>query len=307
MSDAQEGSVITSMNPSNSANTALETRPRAILLDSAVSGYYGKKVIDGISFSIDKPSVYVVLGPNGAGKTTLFRTLAGILKPYSGRVEINGLPTESQAARWQLDYLSHIDGIPDGMKVVDALRFYARVENVGEEAVKNAISLLDLEEIKLKYFSQLSQGQKKRVSVARIFLREKQIYLLDEPTSNLDPKVAKEIRELILDLSKNKIVLYSSHNLYEAREIGSEVIAISQGKLALFGKIDDIKTQKYVVGIKALNAEGILGSSKKEGGYYLLELNGPDDVPKIVAELVGKGVKIREVKEMQNPLEELFR
>jgi len=222
-------------------------------------------------------------------------------------VEINGLPSETQAARGNLDYLSHIDGIPDGMKVIDALRFYARIESVGEDDVANAMKLLELDELKLKYFSQLSQGQKKRVSVARIFLRKKQIYLLDEPTSNLDPRVAKEIRELILGLAKDRIVLYSSHNLYEAREIGNEVIAISKGKLALFGEIDDIKTQKYVVGIKAFDTQGVLDSSKKEGPYYLMELNGPEDVPKIVSELVAKGVKIREVKEMQNPLEELFK
>ncbi len=290
------------MTPQSSAGS-----PPVVLLENVVSGYYGKKVIDGISFSIDLPSVCVVLGPNGAGKTTLFRTLAGILKPFSGRVEINGLPSESRGAREQLDYLSHIDGVPDGMRVVDALRFYAGVENVAEDAVRRAIGLLELEDLERKYFSQLSQGQKKRVSVARIFLRQKQVYLLDEPTSNLDPKVAKEIRELILGLSRDRVVLYSSHNLYEAREIGNEVIAVSHGKLAMFGKIDEIKTQKYVIGIKALDAEGVLGSSRREGGYYLLELAGPEDVPKVVSELVAKGVKIREVKEMQNPLEELFK
>lgn len=285
----------------------MQKSSHAIFLDNVVSGYYGKKVLDGITFSIDTPSVYVVLGPNGAGKTTLFRTLAGILKPLSGNVEINGAPSESKEAREQLDYLSHIDGIPDGMKVIDALRFYAKIEGVGEDEVTSAIKLLDLDVLKLKYFSQLSQGQKKRVSVARIFLKKKQIYLLDEPTSNLDPKVAKEIREMILELSKDRIVLYSSHNLYEAKEIGNDVIAISQGKLALFGKIDEIKTQKYVVGIKAFDTHGILDSNKKEGPYYLMELDGPDDVPKVVADLVAKGVKIREVKEMQNPLEELFK
>lgn len=142
--------------------------------------------------------------------------------------------------------------------------------------------------------------------MARIFLREKSVYLLDEPTSNLDPKVARETRELILGLSKNKIVLYSSHNLYEAREIGNEVIVISKGKLVLFGKMDEIKTQKYVIGIRAFEAENVLGQNKKEGDYYLLELPGPDEVPKVVADLVAKGVKIREVKEMRNPLEKLF-
>ena len=285
---------------------APDSAAAGISVESVISGYYGRKVIDGISFAIEKPGIYVVLGANGAGKTTLFRTLAGILKPYSGKVEINGKPSESREAREQVDYLTHIDGIPDGMKVMEALKFYANVEKGNEVDVRRVMSLLQLEDLKEKYFSQLSQGQKKRVSVARIFLREKGVYLLDEPTSNLDPKVAKEIRELILGLSKNKIVLYSSHNLYEAREIGNEVLAISKGKLAMFGKIDEIKTQKYVVGIRAFGAEDALKENKKEGDYYLLGLQGPDDVPKIIADLVSKGVKIREVKEMQNPLEELF-
>jgi ABC-2 type transport system ATP-binding protein len=277
-----------------------------IFVESLVSGYYGTRVIDDVSFSIMNPGIYVVLGRNGAGKTTLFRTIAGILKPKSGKVLINGALSESQEARKQLDYLTHIDGIPDGLKVIDALRFYSDVEGGSEEDVFKVISLLQLEELKMKYFSQLSQGQKKRVSVARIFLQEKSIYLLDEPTSNLDPKVSREIRELVLGLSKNKIVLYSSHNLYEAREIGNEVLVINKGKLAMFGKIDDIKTQRYVIGIRAFGAENILDSNKKEGDYYLMELKGPEEVPKIVSELVAKGVKIREVKEMQNPLEELF-
>lgn len=279
----------------------------SILAESVVSGYYGNKIINGISFYIDKPGIYVVLGPNGAGKTTLFRTLAGILKPFSGKAEINGMPSESQSAREQLDYLTHIDGIPDGMKVIDAIRFYADVENANDEDVTNVVELLQLEELQLKYYSQLSQGQRKRVSVARVFLKQKSVYLLDEPTSNLDPKVAKEIRELVLKLSQDKIVLYSSHNLYEAREIGNQVLAISGGKLAMFGRIDEIKTEKYVVGIRAFDAESILDENKKEGDYYIFELQKPEEVPKLIAELAAKGVKIREVKEMQNPLEELFK
>ena len=278
----------------------------SIKLENVVSGYYGKKIIDDVSFSIQKPGIYVVLGPNGAGKTTLFRTIAGILKPFSGKVEINGSPSESQDARAQLDYLTHIDGIPDGMRVQEALRFYSGIENGSDEDVRRVIDLLQIGEFKNRYFSQLSRGQKKRVSVARIFLKEKNIYLLDEPTSNLDPKVARETRELVLGLSKNKIVLYSSHNLFEAREIGNQVIVINKGKLAMFGKIDDIKTQKYVVGIRATDPNKILDQYRKEGDYSLVELHGPEDVPQFVADLVGKGVQIREVKEMQNPLEELF-
>lgn len=278
----------------------------SISVSNLSSGYFDTKVIDGISFKIERPGIYVVLGPNGAGKTTLFRTLAGILKPYTGSVEINGFPSESVEARQQIDYLSHIDGIPDGMRVIEALSFYGNIEGASTDNIESAIKILELDELRNRYFSQLSKGQKKRVSVARIFLREKSVYLLDEPTSNLDPKMARDTRELVLGLSKNKIVLYSSHNLFEAREIGSEVIVINKGRISLFGKIDEIRTQKYVMGVRAFNGDTILKEYMREGDYYLIELKGPEEVPKLVSELVAKGLQIREVKEMQNPLEELF-
>jgi len=285
----------------------MTTTAPAILVEDVASGYYGKKVLDAISFTISEPGVYIVLGPNGAGKTTLLRTLAGILRPYTGRVEINGIPSQQKEARRQIDYITHLDGIPEGMNAHDGLRFYADVEGGSEQDVERVIGLLDLKELSGMRFAQLSQGQKKRVSVARIFLREKSVYLLDEPTSNLDPKIAREIRELVLQLSKDKVVLYSSHNLFEAREIGNRVIAVKGGKLALFGRIDEIRTQTYTVGVRTLAPEPSLEAGRKEGEYYIFDLKGPEEVPGLIGDLTAKGVKIREVREMQNPLEELFK
>lgn len=285
----------------------MTTAPPAILAEDVSSGYYGKKVLDGISFTISEPGVYIVLGPNGAGKTTLLRTLAGILRPYQGKVEINGVPSQHKEARRQIDYITHLDGIPEGMNVHDGLKFYADVEGGGEQDVERVIGLLDLKQLSGMRFAQLSQGQKKRVSVARIFLKEKSVYLLDEPTSNLDPKIAREIRELVLHLSRDKVVLYSSHNLFEAREIGNRVIAVKDGKLALFGKIDEIRTQTYTVGVRTLAPEPSLEAGRKEGEYYLFDLRGPEEVPALIGDLTARGLKIREVREMQNPLEELFR
>ena len=277
----------------------------AIRVENLSSGYFGKKVIDGVTFSLSEPAVYVVLGPNGAGKTTLLRTLAGVLKPLEGWVEINGHRGETEGARGQIDYVTHLDGIPEGMNVAQGLGFYARIQGATDDDVARVSKLLNIEEFGRMRFNQLSQGQKKRVSVARVFLKEKSAYLLDEPTSNLDPKVAGEIRELVLNLSRDKIVLYSSHNLFEAREIGKYVIAIKEGKLSLFGRIDEIKTRTYVVGVRTVG-DGPAPAAKKEGDYFLFELRGPEEVPTLIDDLVSVGVKIREIKEMRNPLEELF-
>jgi ABC-2 type transport system ATP-binding protein len=270
------------------------------------SGYLGSKVLHDISFEITEPSVYVVLGPNGAGKTTLFRTLAGILRPYSGEVLVNGTRIDQQAARDALHYLSHMDGIPDGLHVREALEFYARVERATSADVDRVLDLLDIRDLADRFLAQLSAGQRKRVSIARIFLHERGIYLLDEPTASLDPKVAREIRTLILELAREKVVLYSSHNLFEAREIGRYVLALKGGGLSLFDRIERMRGSKFVVGVRALEPAAALRGFAQEGDYFLRELPGPEAVPEFIRDLEAHGVRIREVREMNNPLEDLF-
>ncbi|HTT35011.1 MAG TPA: heme ABC exporter ATP-binding protein CcmA [Thermoplasmata archaeon] len=288
------------------AGTRLPADGTGVACRSVSSGYLGSKVLKGVSFSIDEPAIYVVLGPNGSGKTTLFRTIAGILRPYEGEVIVGGFPIEHQRSRDRLHYLSHLDGIPDGLRVREALEFYARVERATAADVERVLDLLEIRELADRYLSQLSAGQKKRVSIARVFLRERSIYLLDEPTSSLDPKVAREIRTLILNLSREKIVLYSSHNLFEAREIGRYVLVLRNGELALFDRIENLRGARFVVGLRTLAPSDALAGFARQGDYYLRELAGPDEVPALIRELEGKGVRLREVREMENPLEDLF-
>lgn len=273
---------------------------------SVESGYFDSPVLHDISFDIHEPGIYVVLGPNGAGKTTLFRTLSGILLPTQGDVLVNGEPVRHQSSRDRMHYLSHLDGIPDGLRVRQALEFYARVEQATSADVDRVLDLLEIRELGEKYLSQLSSGQRKRVSIGRVFLRPREIYLLDEPTSNLDPKVAREIRTLVLELSRDKIVLYSSHNLFEAREIGRYVLALKAGRLVLFDRIENLHGGPFVVGVRTLDARADLPGFSRQGEYFLKELGGPEEVPGLIRELEGQGLRLREVREMNNPLEELF-
>jgi ABC-2 type transport system ATP-binding protein len=278
----------------------------AIVCRSVTAGYLGSRVLKEISFSIDEPSIYVVLGPNGAGKTTLFRTLAGILQPYEGEVLIGGQPIDRQTSRNRLHYLSHLEGMPDGLRVREALQFYARAERATDADVDRVLGALEIRELSDRFLSQLSAGQRKRVSIARVFLQERAIYLLDEPTANLDPKVAREIRALILRLSRQRIVLYSSHNLFEAREIGRYVLAMKGGTLSLFDRIENIRSTRFVLGIRTLEPSNALTGFDHQGDYFLKELAGPDEVPGVLQDLMAQGVKIREAREMGNPLEDLF-
>ncbi len=274
-------------------------------LTEVSSGYGRNEVIHRINLKITEPSIYVVLGPNGAGKTTLFRTIGGILKPFSGQVKFDDNDLfYSKETRRRITYLSHLNAIPEEMTVFNALKYYADIEG-GE--VERVLDLLNLGELKDTKYNTLSQGQKKRVSVGKIFLRNRDLYLLDEPTSNVDPKVSKEIRDILIKLSKDKFVLYSSHNLYEAKEIGTYLILIKNGKLKFFDKIENVKTKQYRVGIKSLNdISMMLPESKFENDYHVVTVDGPKMVARIINDLVRGGAELSEVRELDNPLQKLF-
>jgi ABC-2 type transport system ATP-binding protein len=269
------------------------------------AGYGLEEIIHKINLKLTEPSIYVVLGPNGAGKTTLFRAICGILKPFSGQVKLDEFDLfTSKEARQKVAYLSHLNALPEEMTVHDALKYYANIEG-GD--VEHVIDILNLEDLRNKKFTSLSQGQKKRVSVGKIFLRERDLYLLDEPTSNVDPRISKEIRQILTTLSKDKFVLYSSHNLYEAREIGTYLIVIKNGALAYFDRIENVKTRQYRVGFKALNdISKMLPNSKLESGYFVVTVQSPEEVAEIVNKLVREGAKLIELRELDNPLQEFF-
>jgi ABC-2 type transport system ATP-binding protein len=269
------------------------------------SGYGRDEVIHRISFKITEPSIYVVLGPNGAGKTTLFRTIAGILKPFSGQIKFDDSNLfYAKEARKRIIYLSHLNAIPEEMTVINALKYYADIEG-GE--VERVLDLLNLRDLKDSKYHTLSQGQKKRVSVGKIFLRDRDLYLLDEPTSNVDPKISQEIRDILIKLSKDKFVLYSSHNLYEAKEIGTYLILIENGELVFFDKIENVKTKHYRVGIKSLNdISRLLPESKLENDYYVVTVDSPKMVARIINDLVRGSAELAEVRELDNPLQQLF-
>jgi ABC-2 type transport system ATP-binding protein len=277
---------------------------QSLKLEEVSSGYGADEIIHKISLKLTEPAIYVVLGPNGAGKTTLFRTISGILKPFSGKVTFDDIDLfSSKEARRRIAYLSHLNALPEEMTVFNALKYYADIEG-GD--VEHTLDLLKLSELRNKKFSSLSQGQKKRVSVGKIFLQERDLYLLDEPTSNVDPKISKEIRELLIELSKNKFVLYSSHNLYEAREIGKYLIVIRNGELKFFDKMENVKTKQYRVGIKTLNDISSYLNAKVENGYFVVTVENPAEVAKIVKDLVSRGAEIVELRELDNPLQEFF-
>ena len=279
--------------------------PHVIETHQLTKSYSSFNAVDKLDITVESGEIFGLLGPNGAGKTTLFRTIAGILEPFAGKVTLDGDSiTSSKEVRKRINYLSHFNAIPEEMTVRNALKFYSNIEG-GD--VDEVISLLNLESLASTKFSDLSQGQKKRVSIAKVFLRERDLYLLDEPTASLDPAAAKEVRDLVLRLSRDKLVLYSSHNLYEASDIGTNLILLKNGTVAYFDKIQNIKSKEYRVGFKTgTDISRIIDAKLGEGGYYVLSVSTPEEAGIALKKLIENGVLVTEMRELGNPLQDLF-
>jgi ABC-2 type transport system ATP-binding protein len=271
------------------------------------SGYNKKPILQHVSFKAEKAGIYVVLGTNGSGKTTLFRTIARVIEPLSGEIFLDYEKVGSaEKSRNRIGYLSHNNAIPEEMTVNAALDFWSKMEGEGI-GIDKAISLLDLDKMGAKKFSDLSEGQKKRVSIAATLLKEKDLYLLDEPTSNLDPVFSKKIREIILKMGKDRLVFYSSHNLYEATDIGEHLLLVRNGDVEYFDDISHIKPSRYRIGIKAsADISKFVEAEPGEKGYFVLTVSDREEAGSILKRLVENGVTIYEMRVLDNPLQELF-
>ena len=268
------------------------------------TGYSRKEILHNINFDITTTGIYIVLGENGSGKTTLFRAIAGLLKPFKGGISWNGIPIQDSSVR--ISYLGHNDAVPVGMNVSRVMKFFASLENVGDDVLEPIIDRFGLRDILGKQYNELSRGQKKRVSLAKSLLVTGDIMILDEPTSNLDPSVSSMIRNLIKEESRDRIILYSSHNLYEAMDLGSYVLALRDGNLEYFGDLHGLSVQNYRIGIRADGIEKCDLRYKTEGNFYVFDVESPQNTSELISLLVAQGVRIYEVKDMANPLESFY-
>ena len=145
------------------------------------------------------------------------------------------------------------------------------------------------------------------MSIATIFMKERDLYLLDEPTATLDPIFSKKIRDMILKMSEGRIVLYSSHNLYEATDIGKHLLLVRNGSVEYYDDISDIRSSHYRVGIKASADISRFADAKPgEGGYYAVTLSNREEAGLLLKRLVDNGIVVYEMRLLDNPLQELF-
>ena len=205
---------------------------------------YGSLVaLDSVSLNIESNKILVLVGANGSGKTTLLRLLAGLEQPDTGSIIFNNLKKTSDELQ-QIATLVFQKTTMFNRSVYSNLEFGLRIRDITKEKIKTKISeglrIVGLDGFENRNAKKLSGGEQQRIALARAFLLEPKILLLDEPTSNLDINSARIIEKVILEQKKsNTIILLSTHNLRQAKRLGDEIAHIHEGKIVTQGNPKD--------------------------------------------------------------------
>jgi ABC-2 type transport system ATP-binding protein len=203
-----------------------------------LSKRYGNKVaVDNLSFTVAAGEVLGFLGANGAGKSTTMRMIAGFISPSAGSVSVCGHDIESApvAAKSCIGYLP--EGAPSygEMTVSEFLDFVADIRGLTgtQRAERRAIVIdrLSLSGVIDQVVETLSKGFRRRVGLAQALIHDPKVLILDEPTDGLDPNQKHEVRRLINELSKDKLVIVSTHILEEVHEVCTRAIIIANGRI----------------------------------------------------------------------------
>lgn len=211
---------------------------------------YGKLVaVDQLNFKVKKGTAFGFLGPNGAGKTTTLKMLACLIRPDSGTALLAGydISKESMAVRRSIGYVSENQGFYDRMTAVETLDYIGRLldipRNKRQKRINELLGQVGLTDRRGKYVGTFSKGMKQRLALAQALLAEPEVLLLDEPALGLDPMGAKEIRDLILSLKKdrNVTIFMSSHILPEVEAICDEVGIINKGRLLAQNSVENLR------------------------------------------------------------------
>jgi ABC-2 type transport system ATP-binding protein len=204
------------------------------------------KAVDNLSLNVFRGDVFGFLGPNGAGKSTTIRMLLSLITPTDGDIKIFGKSLKEK----RLEILKKIGAIVEKPDFYSFLSAYKNLEILGklsetDVSRKKIMELLELVGLEKRYKSKVktfSHGMKQRLGIAQALLHDPELIILDEPTTGLDPQGMKEIRDLIINLSKEKqkTIFLSSHILYEVELVANRMVIISKGSSKIEGKVEDL-------------------------------------------------------------------
>ncbi len=231
----------------------VETPSPSLRVEDLTVAYDGHVVLKEINLSYAGKGLILVLGPNGSGKTTLLKTIAGMIRPLSGRVVINGLDVTGNpdSAGRMIGYVPQLISSEKGHPITVGemleyeAKFYHRrwprlIGKIERSLIENVMDMVGLDRsLWNKSFWDLSGGQKQRVLIARALLKKPPLLLMDEPLSSIDPKGRGEVSKLIGQLSRKSLIIVTSHDPVLLIKYTDRILLLGEGFYA-YGKPEEI-------------------------------------------------------------------
>jgi ABC-2 type transport system ATP-binding protein len=291
-----------------------------------VSKKYGSQLaVQDMSFAIGKGEVVGFLGPNGAGKSTMMKIITCFIPPTAGQVKVCGFDVMSDGieARKRIGYLPEHNPLYTEMYVKEYLHFVADIYHLKnkQQKVSEVVHRVGLEIEAHKKIGALSKGYRQRVGLAAAIIHDPEVLILDEPTSGLDPNQLVDIRNLIIELGREKTVMLSTHIMQEVEAICGRTIIINKGQVMADQPTSALKksagTQQYELSIELSGPiakqelqriANIVVVESNGTNQWLIRVQGEQDVRKDIATLAMQhGLVVLTMTRTEVKLEDIFK
>jgi ABC-2 type transport system ATP-binding protein len=291
------------------------------------------KAVDGISLTVPRGQVLGFLGPNGAGKSTTMRLITGFLEPDAGSARIAGFDVQEQAkqAKQHLGYLPEGAPLYAEMTPRSLLTFVAELRGLQggdlKKAVDKAVGRTALGPVLDQTIETLSKGYKRRVGIAQAILHDPEVLIMDEPTDGLDPNQKYHVRQLIMEMAKEKAIVVSTHILEEVEAVCTRAVVINKGRIVADGTAEDLmKLVPYhgavTIRVASERAEAVRGALSVVAGVKAVETvgtvngvlqlraipkNGAGIVTDVASAIRQKALAVDEIFVERGKLDDVFR
>lgn len=277
---------------------------------------YGKTfAVDDVTFSVQSGQVFGFLGPNGSGKTTTIGMIFDVITPTDGTISVFGRSNREALAQRRLGGTLEQPNLCPYMTGRDNLRIVAAIKELDKKHIEPALKAVDLLDAANRVVSGYSLGMKQRLGLAAAMLGDPELLIFDEPTNGLDPDGMREIRDLIVSLSRaGRTILLSTHLLDEVEKICTHVAILNRGKLQRAGKVTDFTSENTSLRLRAQDLTQLLNvlsgfefakNVRTVENAVCLDLTGgsPASLNRYLAE---RGIYLNELSSQRESLEQAF-
>tara|TARA_Y100000814_G_scaffold128999_1_gene93379 strand:+ start:258 stop:1142 length:885 start_codon:yes stop_codon:yes gene_type:complete len=233
------------------------------------------QVLNNISFSIPKNSIFGILGPNGSGKSTLMRIFAKLIKNWNGEILFkNNSIINSDNHLMKMGFIIESPSFYEYLSAEKNLQIFARLTNTNQKKIDELFELVNLNDRKNSKVSEYSYGMKQRLGIAQAMLHNPDFLILDEPNNGLDPVGINQMADILFKLKQmGKTICISTHLLGEVDRMCTDVAILNKGKLIVSGNLNELTRKKLFYRLEVNNSSTALNDLKKikniEIIYYL--------------------------------------